>query len=97
MTAWIVVTVVWKSWTNWLMDTFITDWSRTMTNWAVANATRARDPFGRVAVSVTCISSAASTPSGSRRPAVRLPPAGGRNRVACLGMPRRAAVGLHRP
>ena len=35
ITAWIVVTVVSKSATRVLIDTFITDWSSTMTNWAV--------------------------------------------------------------
>ena len=39
MTAWIVVTVVSKSSTSWLIETFMTDWSRTMTNWAPARAT----------------------------------------------------------
>ena len=38
MTAWIVVTVVSKSSTSWLIETFITDWSRTMMNWAPARA-----------------------------------------------------------
>ena len=40
MTAWIVVTVVSKSSTSWLIETFITDWSSTMTNCAVASATK---------------------------------------------------------
>ena len=39
MTAWIVVTVVWKSCTSELIETFITDWSSTMRNCAVAKAT----------------------------------------------------------
>ena len=39
MTAWIVVTVVSKSSTSWLIETFMTDWSRTMMNWAPARAT----------------------------------------------------------
>ena len=39
MTAWIVVTVVSKSSTRVLIDTFMTDWSRTITNCAVARAT----------------------------------------------------------
>ena len=38
MTAWIVVTVVSKSSTSWLIETFITDWSSTMRNCAVAKA-----------------------------------------------------------
>src|SRR6476659_1489523 len=38
ITAWIVVTVVSNSATRVLIDTFITDWSSTMTNWAVASA-----------------------------------------------------------
>ena len=34
MTAWIVVTVVWKSrHESVLIDTFMTDWSSTITNW----------------------------------------------------------------
>src|SRR5690242_17283540 len=41
ITAWIVVTVVSKSATRVLIDTFITDWSSTMTNWATASATSA--------------------------------------------------------
>jgi hypothetical protein len=40
ITAWIVVTVVSKSATRALIETFIADWSSTMTNWAMANATR---------------------------------------------------------
>jgi glucose-6-phosphate 1-dehydrogenase len=36
MTAWIAVTVVSKSLTSWLIDTFITAWSSTITNWAAA-------------------------------------------------------------
>ncbi len=39
ITAWIVVTVVSKSATSWLIETFITDWSRTMMNCAPARAT----------------------------------------------------------
>ena len=39
ITAWIVVTVVSKSSTSALIETFIADWSRTMTNWAMAKAT----------------------------------------------------------
>ena len=39
MTAWMVVTVVSKSATSWLIETFMTDWSRTMMNWAPASAT----------------------------------------------------------
>ena len=45
MTAWIVVTVVWKSWTSALIETFITDWSSTMRNCAVAKATSASQPL----------------------------------------------------
>ena len=39
ITAWIVVTVVSKSATSWLIETFITDWSSTMMNCAPARAT----------------------------------------------------------
>ena len=39
ITAWIVVTVVSKSATRALIETFIADWSSTITNWAMANAT----------------------------------------------------------
>ena len=39
ITAWMVVTVVSKSATSALIETFIADWSRTMTNWAMARAT----------------------------------------------------------
>ena len=49
MTAWIVVTVVWKSWTSALIETFITDWSSTMRNCAVAKATSASQPLFAVA------------------------------------------------
>ncbi len=42
MTAWIVVTSVSKSATSWLIDTFITAWSRTMRNCAAARTTRTR-------------------------------------------------------
>ncbi len=45
MTAWIVVTVVSKSSTSWLMATFITDWSRTMMNCAPASATSGSQRF----------------------------------------------------
>ena len=45
MTAWIVVTVVWKSLTSALIETFITDWSSTMRNCAVAKATSANPPL----------------------------------------------------
>src|SRR3954451_4712670 len=50
ITAWIVVTVVSNSATRVLIDTFITDWSSTMTNWAVPSAIigaqRIADPAG---------------------------------------------------
>jgi len=39
MTAWMVVTVVLKSVTSWLIDTFITAWSSTITNCAAARMT----------------------------------------------------------
>ena len=39
MTAWIVVTLVSKSSTSWLIETFMTDWSSTITNWAIARPT----------------------------------------------------------
>src|SRR4051812_1073392 len=39
ITAWMVVTVVSKSATSALIETFIADWSSTMTNWAMARAT----------------------------------------------------------
>ena len=58
MTPWMVVTVVSKSSTSWLMETFITAWSRTMTNWAAASA--ARVPQAIVA------RSAAAAVTGSR-------------------------------
>ncbi len=45
MTAWMVVTVVSKSSTNWLIETFITDWSSTITNCAVAKATSGNQRF----------------------------------------------------
>ena len=49
MIAWTVVTVVWKSWTSALIETFITDWSSTIRNCAVAKATSASQPFFAVA------------------------------------------------
>jgi len=45
ITAWIVGTVVSKSLTNVLIETFITDWSSTMTNCAVASATSGHQRF----------------------------------------------------
>ncbi len=45
ITAWMVVTVVSKSSTRVLIDTFITDWSSTITNWAVARATSGSQRF----------------------------------------------------
>ena len=60
ITAWIVVTVVSKSATSALMETFIADWSSTMTNCAMANATSGNQfVFGVSPVSVTlgCTSS----------------------------------------
>src|SRR5215212_8885696 len=39
MTAWIVVTVVSKSSTSWLIATFITAWSRTIRNCAAESTT----------------------------------------------------------
>ena len=50
MTAWIVVTVVSKSATSVLIDTFITDWSSTITNCAVARATSGHHFFMRIPV-----------------------------------------------
>ena len=48
MTAWMTVTVVSKSLTSWLIDTFMTDWSSTITNCAVASDTSAhRRPIPR--------------------------------------------------
>ena len=55
MTAWIVVTVVSKSSTSVLIETFMTDWSRTITNCAVASATSGHHFFMRApAPSVWC-------------------------------------------
>ena len=49
MTPWIVVTVVSKSSTSWLMETFMTAWSRTITNWARARAeSGSQDFMGRL-------------------------------------------------
>src|SRR6478752_6156730 len=45
MTAWIVVTVVSKSSTSVLIDTFMTDWSRTITNCAVPRASKGSQRF----------------------------------------------------
>ena len=57
ITAWIVVTVVSNSATRVLIDTFITDWSSTMTNWAVASAIsgaqRIADPVDMPGAAVT--------------------------------------------
>src|SRR3954447_4186739 len=44
-----VVTVVSKSSTSALIETFIADWSNTMTNWAMANATSGNQFVCRVA------------------------------------------------
>src|SRR5436190_9760113 len=40
ITPWMVVTVVWKSATSCEIETFITDWSRTIRNWAAARTRR---------------------------------------------------------
>ena len=54
ITAWIVVTVVSKSSTSVLIETFIADWSSTMTNWAMASATSGNQlVFGVGSVCVT--------------------------------------------
>ena len=54
ITAWIVLTDVSKSATNALIETFIADWSSTMTNWAMANATSGNQlVFGLGSVCVT--------------------------------------------
>src|SRR5687768_6178334 len=54
MTAWIVVTDVSKSATSALTETFIADWSSTMTNWAMAKATSGNQfVFGAGLVDVT--------------------------------------------
>src|SRR6476659_3106225 len=45
MTAWMTETVVSKSATSVLIDTFMTDWSSTMTNCAVARATNGNQRF----------------------------------------------------
>src|SRR3990170_1442276 len=45
MTPWMVVTVVSKSSTSWLIETFMTAWSRTMTNWAAASAASEPESF----------------------------------------------------
>ena len=84
ITAWIVVTVVSKSATRVLIDTFITDWSSTMTNWAVASAIsgaqriadpadvpRAAVPAGVVSVTVRSLQ-----PSSQGCPAEPCPSAG---------------------
>ena len=66
MTAWIVVTVVWKSWTSELIDTFITDWSSTMRNCAEAKATSASQPLLAPALfTLPALSLARSCPDGS--------------------------------
>src|SRR5690349_19548702 len=75
ITAWIVVTVVLKSATRVLIDTFITDWSSTMTNWAVASAISgaqriadpvdvpgAASPTGAVSVTVRSLQPRAGCP-----------------------------------
>ena len=48
-----VVTVVWKSFTSALIETFITDWSSTMRNCADARATSAIQPLPDVALPFT--------------------------------------------
>ncbi|MEU4100106.1 hypothetical protein AB0F16_05710 [Streptomyces tanashiensis] len=42
MTAWIAVTSVSKSSTSWLMETFMTEVSSTIRNWAAPSTIRAR-------------------------------------------------------
>ena len=54
ITAWIVVTVVSKSSTSVLIETFIADWSSTITNCAIARATSGSQfVFGAGSVSVS--------------------------------------------
>src|SRR5690242_939023 len=60
MTAWIAVTSVWKSFVSWLIDTFMTAVSSTITNWAAPRAARARHFF-------TGRSSRAAAPSSQGR------------------------------
>ena len=68
MTAWIVVTVVWKSWTSALIETFITDWSSTMRNCAVAKATSASQPLFAVALFTFPLGAARSWPIATKSP-----------------------------
>ncbi len=83
MTAWIVVTVVSNSSTSALIETFMTDWSRTMMNWAPASATSAHFAF---TLSSSCLAFAGSVarylPGRVRGPLLAAP---GRRR----GPPRR--------
>ena len=72
MTAWIVVTVVSKSSTSVLIETFMADWSSTMTNWAMASATNGNQlVFGAGSVWVTWESLAVT--AGFSSAAGRLP------------------------
>ena len=74
MTAWIVVTVVWKSWTSALIETFITDWSSTMRNCAVAKATSASQPLFAVALFTFPLGAARSCPERVVSEASVVPP-----------------------
>ena len=94
ITAWIVVTVVSKSSTSVLIETFIADWSSTMTNWAMANATSGNQlVFGLGSVWVTWESPAvthgfSSAPRGlpPRRAGWQRATKGTRERaIVCLG------------
>ena len=68
ITAWMVVTVVSKSSTSWLIDTFITAWSSTMRNWVAASTASA----GHATVSVA---GAGTSPTSPVTPVVPSDPA----------------------
>src|SRR5690349_5112610 len=78
ITAWIVVTVVSKSSTSVLIETFIADWSSTITNWARARATSGSQLFCDVASVVACVLPTVTKghPLGRRRADPRQAPQG---------------------
>ena len=81
ITAWMVVTVVSKSSTSWLIDTFITAWSSTMRNWVAASTASA----GHATVSVAGAGTARPSPTSPVAPVAPSAPA-----VSCPLVIRRA-------
>ncbi len=83
ITAWIVVTVVSKSSTRALIETFIADWSSTMTNWARASATSGN----QLVPDVESVSGSGDAPAVTAAPLLMLRPLPSSGRPAGRGSP----------